>query len=237
MRTRAFHLAINLGIAVLLAAGYAISLGQETAKQGPAIPSIQLENVPLIDGIKNLARQAKLNYILDPRFDSLSVDPVGKVFRERTVTFTWEQLTAQQALDRLLKENGLTLVENQATTVVRITSTNWPARAGVSPDQFAGRKNDVIPLLVMDNVPLGHGLKNLARQAELEVAIDEKLSESYYDTAAKRFVQAPTVSIRWETMTSSQAIAALVENYDLDVAKDAATSAWRISPKAKPNTK
>ena len=36
------------------------------------------------------------------------------------------------------------MVENRATTVVRITSTNWPAPASVSPDQFAGKKNGAI---------------------------------------------------------------------------------------------
>jgi hypothetical protein len=51
--------------AALWVAGVA-SAEQGTVEPKPYIPTIVLEDVPLIDVIKNLARQADLNYIIAP---------------------------------------------------------------------------------------------------------------------------------------------------------------------------
>lgn len=78
------------------------------ARRQPAkddvIPLIEMENVPLADAIRQLARQAHLNALLDPR---LSEPP----FKQQTVSIRWRDVTAREALVALLDNYGLVLVE------------------------------------------------------------------------------------------------------------------------------
>jgi hypothetical protein len=67
------------------------------------IPLIEMENVPLTDAIRQLARQAHLNILLDPR---LSAPPYDRM----TVSIRWQDVTAREALDALLDNYGLALV-------------------------------------------------------------------------------------------------------------------------------
>ena len=67
------------------------------------IPLIEMEKVPLTDAIRQLARQAHLNILLDPR---LSAPPYDRM----TVSIRWQEVTAREALDALLDNYGLVLV-------------------------------------------------------------------------------------------------------------------------------
>src|SRR5512142_2417901 len=103
----------HFGIMTLFASGVLLPVasGQQTAKTQETIPLIQMENVPLKDAIRNLARQAGLNYILDPKLDG-SWEVAGG--REPSVNARWENLTADQALDRVLQRHGLVMIANPA---------------------------------------------------------------------------------------------------------------------------
>lgn len=70
----------------------------------PLIPLVQLEKVPLTEAIRQIARQARLNVILDPK---LSAPP----YSEMTVSVRWENVTAGDALVALLDNYGLIMVE------------------------------------------------------------------------------------------------------------------------------
>ena len=69
------------------------------------IPLIEMEKVSLTDAIRQLARQARLNILLDPR---LSTAPYDRM----TVSIRWENVTAQEALEALLENHGLELVKS-----------------------------------------------------------------------------------------------------------------------------
>jgi hypothetical protein len=69
------------------------------------IPLIEMEKVPLTDAIRQFARQAHLNILLDPR---LSAAP----FNSMTISIRWENVTAREALLALLDNYGLELVES-----------------------------------------------------------------------------------------------------------------------------
>lgn len=93
----------------------------EPVVTGPVvIPTIVMDEVPLTDAIKNLARQAGLNYILDPKvsFGPPGVD--GKV-AVPNISIRWENVTAEQALTTLLTTYSLQLVEDPKTKIARIT--------------------------------------------------------------------------------------------------------------------
>jgi len=84
------------------------------------IPTIVMDEVPLTDAIKNLARQAGLNYILDPKVTFGPVGADGKT-TVPNISIRWENVTAEQALNTLLTTYSLQLIEDPKTKIARIT--------------------------------------------------------------------------------------------------------------------
>jgi type II secretory pathway component GspD/PulD (secretin) len=87
----------------------------------PVIPLIVMDDVPLTDAIKNLARQAGLNYMLDPKIGYGQPGPDGKPTPQPSVSIRWENVTAEQALNALLNNYSLQLLEDPKTKIARIT--------------------------------------------------------------------------------------------------------------------
>jgi type II secretory pathway component GspD/PulD (secretin) len=88
---------------------------------GAVIPLIVMDDVPLTDAIRNLARQAGLNYMLDPKIGYGQVGGDGKVQAQPSVSIRWEGVTAEQALNALLANHSLQLVEDPKTKIARVT--------------------------------------------------------------------------------------------------------------------
>jgi type II secretory pathway component GspD/PulD (secretin) len=88
----------------------------------PVIPLIVMDDVPLTDAIKNLARQASLNYMLDPKISFGQTGADGKPVPQPSVSIRWENVTASQALHALLNNYGLQLTEDAKTKIARITT-------------------------------------------------------------------------------------------------------------------
>src|SRR4029077_8782485 len=78
-------------------------------------------DVPLTDAIKNLARQAGLNYMLDPKVAFGQVGPDGKPVPQPTVSIRWENVTAEQALNALLGNYNLQLTEDPKSKIARVS--------------------------------------------------------------------------------------------------------------------
>jgi type II secretory pathway component GspD/PulD (secretin) len=85
------------------------------------IPLIQFQDVPITTAIENLARQANINYLLDPKISYGQPDEHGQIKPEPTLSIRWENVTARQALLALLDNYGLQLVQDPKTKVDRIT--------------------------------------------------------------------------------------------------------------------
>src|SRR5262249_48113665 len=85
------------------------------------IPLIQFQDVQLTTAIENLARQAKLNYILDPKLGYGQLDERGQPKPQPNISIRWENITAEQALLALLGTYGLQLVEDPKTKIARVT--------------------------------------------------------------------------------------------------------------------
>ena len=80
-----------------------------------------MDDVPLTDAIKNLARQASLNYLLDPRVTFGQAGPDGKPLPQPSVSIRWENITSEQALLAVLNNYGLQLVDDPKTKISRVT--------------------------------------------------------------------------------------------------------------------
>ena len=189
-----------------------------------ALPRIQLDNVPLADAIGNLARQANLNYILDPRVPGSAFGP-GRLAPKPSITARWTNVTVRTALSALLKEHTLMMVTNPATTVARIV----PVDSGVQPvsaSQVGASTGSVIPVIGLDFVPVTEAITKLAAVARLSITFDPQVSAPAFDDQG-------TVSFRWERITVRQALAALLDNYGLAMTEDTATTTARVALKAK----
>ena len=85
------------------------------------IPLIQFSDVPLTTAIENLARQAGINYMLDPKIAYGVPDQNGVVKAEPVLSIRWENISAENALLALLDNYGLQLIRTQNTGIARIT--------------------------------------------------------------------------------------------------------------------
>lgn len=88
---------------------------------GAIIPLIQFQDVPLTTAIDNLARQAGINYILDPKVGYGQPDERGQLKTQPNISIRWENLSAEQALNALITTYGLQLVSDAKTGISRVT--------------------------------------------------------------------------------------------------------------------
>jgi len=80
------------------------------------VPLIVIDDVPLTDAIRNLARQSNLNFQFDPR-----VTAAGPGTNQPNVSIRFENVTAQEALQAVLDNYNLVLVQDPKSKIARIT--------------------------------------------------------------------------------------------------------------------
>jgi general secretion pathway protein D len=83
---------------------------------------IQFQDVPITTAIENLARQAGINYLIDPKIGYGQPDQNGQIKAEPTLSIRWENVTAEQALMALLDNYNLQLASDRKTQIARITT-------------------------------------------------------------------------------------------------------------------
>jgi len=86
-----------------------------------SIPLIQFSDVAITTAIENLARQANINYMLDPKIGYGLPDANGQVKVEPQLSIRWENISAENALIALLDNYGLQLVRDKKTGIDRVT--------------------------------------------------------------------------------------------------------------------
>jgi type II secretory pathway component GspD/PulD (secretin) len=86
-----------------------------------AIPVIRFTDVNLTAAIEALARQANINYMLDPKIGFGQPDATGVVKAEPVLSIRWENITAENALLALLDNYGLQMIFDKHTGIDRIT--------------------------------------------------------------------------------------------------------------------
>jgi len=99
------------------------STGPASATASPAVAAempIAFQDVPITTAIETLARLAGINYLLDPKIGYGQPDATGLIKPEPTLSIRWEHVTAAHALEALLDNYGLQLVENTKTGIYKI---------------------------------------------------------------------------------------------------------------------
>lgn len=105
------------------AAAPAATEGAATVVTGgsPVNDLIVIDDTPLLDAIRNLARTAGLNIMIDPRVTYGAPGADGKPQPQPSISIRWEKITAEQALLALLNNYGLQAVEDPKINITRIT--------------------------------------------------------------------------------------------------------------------
>jgi len=186
-------------------------------------PLSEMDGVPLTSAIRNLAREMELNIIIDPAVPGANFGG-GRRLREPIIRARCPNMSAEQELRALLREHQLILVTNPVTTVARVA----PGSRAVKPvpaNTVGVETNEVVPLIVIDDVPLVDAIRNLARQAALEVRFDQKVMRALECDSE--------VSIRWENLTARQALAALIDNYGLVMVEERTSASAEVRFKGK----
>ena len=111
------------------------------------IPLIQFQDVPITTAIENLARQAGINYLIDPRIGYGQPDQNGQIKPEPTLSIRWENVTAEQALMALLDNYSLQLIEDHRSQIARIAAKDPAALPSLATRvvqlKYAGTSNMV----------------------------------------------------------------------------------------------
>jgi type II secretory pathway component GspD/PulD (secretin) len=98
-----------------------VAATSQPAGPASAISAIRFDDIPITTAIENLARQAGINYLLDPKVGYGQPDEKGQIKAEPTISIRWENVTAQQALMALLDNYGLQMLDDPKTKIARIT--------------------------------------------------------------------------------------------------------------------
>jgi hypothetical protein len=198
------------------------ALGQNTSGAAKAPPLIQMEGVPLSDAIRNLATQMEINYLLDAR-----ICRGGYLATNPPINARWH-LTAEQALQKVLSEHGLIIVSNAATSVARILGTDAPIKQPLV-NQALSDTNSVIPELKIDST-LDKAIEDIAGKAHLAMRVDPKLRVP--DVLGETKAEDCELWFRWRNIKPRQALAALLDNYDLVIAEGPAKNSAKLITRA-----
>jgi type II secretory pathway component GspD/PulD (secretin) len=163
------------------------------AAPGALIPLIVMDDVPLTDAIKNLARQAGLNYMLDPKVSFGQVGPDGRPAPQPNVSIRWENVTAQQALSALLNNYSLQLVEDPKSKIARIMVKD-PA----APDPLVTK---VIQLKFSSPSNIVTALNNVLTDKRSKVVPDVRTSQLVVLATEKDMVEVDNLVEKLDTQT------------------------------------
>jgi type II secretory pathway component GspD/PulD (secretin) len=108
-------------------------------------------------------------------------------------------------------------------TVVAAREGETAKPADTKPADAAGgeKKDETVPLIVIDDVPLTDAIRNLARQSNLNFQFDPRVTTS----------NQPNVSIRFENVSAHEALQAVLDNYSLALVKEPKSKIARITIK------
>ncbi|MDR3456008.1 MAG: hypothetical protein P4N60_01070 [Verrucomicrobiae bacterium] len=184
------------------------------------IPLIQFGDVPITTAIENLARQADINYMLDPKIGYGQADEYGRLKREPELNLRWENISARQALLAVLDNYDLQLIDDPKTGISRITLKRLIKHPADEASIWPASTNDVvIPLMQFSDMTLTVVITNLARQAGIQFSMDPTIGYGRRDKDGQ-FKKEPELSLRWENISARDALLALLDNYGLQLVYD-----------------
>jgi hypothetical protein len=218
-------------IPLLVLAGYCTVSAQTTNAPSNTDSTntmlIVMEDVPITRAIESLARQADIDYALDPKVGYGQPDKNGQIKSEPGITVYCKNVTARQTLVAVLDNFGLQLVENPPTGAALITEKP-PATENVVVQSVSlpVSTNDVTkPVILFEGVTISTDIVSLAHLAEVNCVFDPKVMQFKSDTPEK--ILWPGVS----NVTARQALVCFLDVFGLQLIYDPKTTISRITKK------
>lgn len=170
---------------------------------GATIPLIQFQDVPLTTAIDNLARQAGINYILDPKVGYGQPDERGQIKTQPNISIRWENLTAEQALNALIATYGLQIVSDGKTGISRVTvkdpAAAEPLVTKVIQLKFASPSNTVAAVVTVLSDKRSKVIADV-RTSQLVVSATDKEQEAVEKLVERLDTQTKQVLIEAKIM-------------------------------------
>ena len=170
------------------------------------IPLIEFREVLLTTAIDNLARQAGINYILDPKVGFGQPDERGQVKPQPNISIRWENLTAEQALNALIGTYGLQLITDSKTGISRVTIKDPaaldPLVTKVVQLKFASPSNMVTSVQTVLNDKRSKVIADV-RTSQLVVSATEKEQEAVEKLVTRLDTQTKQVLIEAKIMETT----------------------------------
>jgi type II secretory pathway component GspD/PulD (secretin) len=171
------------------------------------VPLIVIDDVPLTDAIRNLARQSGLNFQFDPRVTAPTLGPDGKPLPLPSVSFRWENVSAHDALVALLDNYNLVLLKDPQSRISKITVKDPKAE-----EPLISR---IVQLKYADPTNLVTLLKpNLT--ARSQVLSDIRTAQLIVSTTAREWETVSNIVTKLDTPTKQ----VLIESRMLETAKN-----------------
>jgi type II secretory pathway component GspD/PulD (secretin) len=183
-----------------------------TRDPNAVIPLIVMDEVPLTDAIKNLARQAGLNYMLDPKINYGGIGPDGRPVPQPMVSLRWENLTPDQALSAVLNNYNLTIVEDPKNKIARITVKD-PA----APEPLV---SSIIQLKYADPTNMLVSIQTALVDKRSKVVADGRTAQLVLLTTEKEQIEVNKVVAQLDTPTKQ----VLIEARLVETSKSPSTS-------------
>jgi type II secretory pathway component GspD/PulD (secretin) len=177
-----------------------LAASESSSTNGGIIPFIDMEEVALTDAIKNLARQAGLNYMLDPKVTFGQVGADGKQIPQPSLTVRWENVTAQQALLALLANYDLQLVEDAKSRISRVT-----LRDPKAPDPLITK---IIQLKFSGATNIISTIQSALKDPRAKVVADMRTSQLLVVTTEKEMPEIEQMIAQLDTKTKQVLIEA-----------------------------
>lgn len=167
------------------------------------VPLIVIDDVPLLDAVKNLARQAGLNYLPDPKLATITNQP--------NVTLRLENVSAQDALTAVLETYGLQVVQDPRIKVSRITVKDPQAEDPLVPKIIQlkyTQPSNIVEIVRKTVAPRGDVMPD-PRTSQLFVLATEKQHPEVEALIAKLDTPTKQVLIEaqiWETSKNPRSV-------------------------------
>ena len=173
------------------------------------VPLLVIEDAPLPDAIKQLARSAGLNYMLDPK---ITAPTEAGPRQQPMVSLRWENLTAEQALTAVLATYNLTMIEDPKSKIVRITIKD-PA----APDPLTTK---IIQLKYSDPTNMVLNVQGVLQDKRSKVLADPRTSQLVLVATEKEIPIVDELIARLDTQTKE----VLIEAKLVELSKNPSTS-------------
>jgi Flp pilus assembly secretin CpaC len=208
------------------------------ASAAEVVPLISFDaEFPVLDAVTNLAQQAGITYRIAPELvtngvpAALLTQPVGMI--------RYENVTARQALQRLLTQKGLVL-GTRAGATAPLLGTLDSGLTPVEPEggdlaRMAPDDQSKIEGFFEQEVPLLSAIHMLAKLAKINVMVDPRLKTGGVRQVGTNIVELPAVATNTVSLSTygdvqpKQMLDAVLNNYGLTMITDPKTGFSQVT--------